>query len=223
MSPVAEYIKNVGKSVAYAAYDYTTSTMPATSEFVETNNELFSDVYHSVLDLRRTMNKAAETIQNTPLYRHGTKAFHNAMEDIKSGNLYNAEREDSVMGEAFNMDDDFSMDNFDSGDSSSSEPSMTIGEKSIMAATQESANQISHTTASAIEASTKYSVDSARQNATMLYAQSIKTNATLEGGFKAVTAGLDAMYKFNTEVVQTMANNSKVYFETTTKIMQENN
>ena len=223
MSPVAEYIKNVGKSVAYAAYDYTTNTMPATSEFMETNDELFSDVYHSVTNLRSTMNKALEAIQNTPLYRHGSTAFHNAMEDIKSGNLYNAEREDSIMGEAFNMDDDFNMDSLDSGDSSSGESSITVGEKSIMAATQESANQISHTTASAIEASTNYSVNSARQNATMLYAQSVKTNATLEGGFKAITTGLETMYKFNTEVVQTMANNSKVYFETTTKIMQENN
>ena len=140
MSPVAEYIKNVGKSVAYAAYNYTTDTMPATSEFMETNDELFSDVYHSVTNLRSTMNKALEAIQNTPLYRHGSTAFHNAMEDIKSGNLYNAEREDSIMGEAFNMDDDFNMDSLDSGDSSSGESSITVGEKSIMAATQESAN-----------------------------------------------------------------------------------
>ena len=62
MSPVAEYIKNVGKSVAYAAYNYTTDTMPATSEFMETNDELFSDVYHSVTNLRNTMNKALEAI-----------------------------------------------------------------------------------------------------------------------------------------------------------------
>ena len=223
MSPVAEYIKNVGKSVAYAAYDYATDVMPATSEFIENNNELFSDVYHSVVDLRRTMDKGMEAVQNTPIYRQGSKAFHNAIEDIKSGKLYNSEREDSVMSEAYNFDDDFNLDNLDSGDSSSDESSMTVGEKSIMTATHESANQISHATASAIEAATNYSVDAAKQNATMLYTQSVKTNATLEGGFKAVTAGLDAMYKFNTEVVQTMAKNSKTYFETTTKIMQENN
>ena len=223
MSPVAEYIKNVGKSVAYAAYDYTTDTMPATSEFIETNNELFSDVYHSVIDLRHTMDKGMEAVQNTPLYRQGSKAFHNAIEDIKTGKLYNSEREDSVMSESFNMDDDFNMDNLDSGSSSSEGSSMTMGEKSIMSATQESANKISHTTAAVIEASTNYSVEAAKQNATMLYAQSVKTNSTLEGGFKAVTAGMEALYKFDTEVVQTMANNSKIYFETTTKIMQENN
>ena len=223
MSPVAEYIKNVGKSVAYAAYDYTTDTMPATSEFIETNNELFSDVYHSVIDLRHAMDKGMEAVQNTPLYRQGSKAFHNAIEDIKTGKLYNSEREDSVMSESFNMDDDFNMDNLDSGSSSSEGSSMTMGEKSIMSATQESANKISHTTVSAIEASTNYSVEAAKQNATMLYAQSVKTNSTLAGGFKAVTAGMEALYKFDTEVVQTMANNSKIYFETTTKIMQENN
>ena len=223
MSPVAEYIKNVGKSVAYAAYDYTTDTMPATSEFIETNNELFSDVYHSVIDLRHTMDKGMEAVQNTPAFRQGSKAFHNAIEDIKTGKLYNSEREDSVMSESFNMDDDFNMDNLDSGSSSSEESSMTMGEKSIMSATQESANKIAHTTASVIEASTNYSVEAAKQNATMLYAQSVKTNSTLEGGFKAVTTGMEALYKFDTEVVQTMANNSKIYFETTTKIMQENN
>ena len=221
MSPVAEYIKNVGKSVVYSTIDYTKQNAPATSEFLESNEELFKDVYHSIRDFKGTLKRATDAVKDTPIYKESGNAFRNAMADIKSGKLYNREREDEVFDAAFNLDDNFDIE----GDEGIEQPSdsLSTGEKSIMQATHEAAAMQSHATASAIEASTRYMVETSRANANMLYVQNSRMTHTMEKGFGGITAGLNALYTFNTEVVQTLAENSKVYFETTTNIMKENN
>ena len=48
-------------------------------------------------------------------------------------------------------------------------------------------------------------------------------NQTLSAGFSGLNAGMDALNKFNTEVVQTLAQNATTYFQKTTDLMQENN
>lgn len=222
MSPVAEYLKNIGKSVVYSTIDYTKENAPATSEFLESNEELFKDVYHSIRDFRGTLKRATDAVKDTPIYKESGNAFRNAIADIKSGKLYNKEREDEAFDAAFNLDDNFDMDG-DSGLESSGESSLSMGEKSIMQATHEAAAMQSHATTSAIEASTRYQVETSRANANMLYVQNARMTNSIEKGFTGVTAGLNALYQFNTEVVQTLAENSKVYFETTTNIMKENN
>ena len=222
MSPVAEYIKNIGKSVVYSTIDYTKENAPATSEFLESNEELFKDVYHSIRDFRGTLKRATDAVKDTPIYKESGTAFRNAIADIKSGKLYNKEREDEAFDAAFNLDDNFDMDG-DSGLESSGESSLSMGEKSIMQATHEAATMQSHATTSAIEASTRYQVETSRANANMLYVQNARMTNSIEKGFTGVTAGLNALYQFNTEVVQTLAENSKVYFETSTNIMKENN
>lgn len=223
MSPVAEYIKNIGKSVVYSTIDYTKENAPATSEFLESNEELFKDVYHSIRDFRGTLKRATDAVKDTPIYKESGNAFRNAIADIKSGKLYNKEREDEAFDAAFNLDDNFDMDGDSGLESSNAESSLSMGEKSIMQATHEAAAMQSHATTSAIEASTRYQVETSRANANMLYVQNARMTNSIEKGFTGVTAGLNALYQFNTEVVQTLAENSKVYFETTTNIMKENN
>ena len=222
MSPVAEYIKNIGKSVVYSTIDYTKENAPATSEFLESNEELFKDVYHSIRDFRGTLRRATDAVKDTPIYKESGNAFRNAIADIKSGKLYNKEREDEAFDAAFDLDSTFDMDG-DDGLESSGESSLSMGEKSIMQATHEAATMQSHATTSAIEASTRYQVETSRANANMLYVQNARMTNSIEKGFSGVTAGLNALYQFNTEVVQTLAENSKVYFETTTNIMKESN
>ena len=43
MTPVVEYIKNVGKSFVYTTVEELGMNMPATKEFMESNEELFKD------------------------------------------------------------------------------------------------------------------------------------------------------------------------------------
>ncbi len=220
MSPVAKYIKNIGKSVVYASIDYTQETMPATKEFVETNDELFKDTYHAITNIKQTAKKAAQMVKSTTLFTEGENAFKNSISDIKSGKLYNKEREDSSIDESYNLDDDFSMDNLDS---TSASETISAGEKSIIAATSEAANQQTHATVSAMSASAKYIVNASNANANLMRVQNIQMNSTLERGFTGLNKGMENLYKFNTEVVKTLADNSKIYFEESTKTQKENN
>ena len=84
---VKEYIKNLAKSVVYAAVDTTKMQAPAFKDFLETNEELFSDVYHGIRDITGTIDKAQKIVMESQIYKTGDLALHNAWEDIKTGKI----------------------------------------------------------------------------------------------------------------------------------------
>ena len=65
---VTEYVKNLGKSVAFSTVDYFKDTMPETSDFLETNQELFKEITVAVKDYRRTLVAAERTIKKSKIW-----------------------------------------------------------------------------------------------------------------------------------------------------------
>ena len=223
MTPVTEYVKNLGKSFKYATFKYLEREAPAITEFTNTNEELFRDVFHSIRDLKGTYRKATRAIQSTNIYQEGNTAFENALSDLKSGKFYNKEREDRAMNDSFGFEDgdmDMSMDNFDQEGSASS---MSAGERAIGSAVTSSSARSAARVAGTVEASARYMVENAKANTNMLYQQMTNTNNIMNSGFKGMMSGLDTLNQFNNTVMQTLAENSIEFFQRTTNIMQENN
>ena len=223
MTPVTEYVKNLGKSFKYATFKYLEREAPAITEFTNTNEELFRDVFHSIRDLKGTYRKATRAIQSTNIYQAGNTAFENALSDLKSGKFYNKEREDRAMNDSFGFEDgdmDMSMDNFDQEGSAQS---MSAGERAIGSAVTSSSARSAARVAGTVEASARYMVENAKANTNMLYQQMTNTNNIMNSGFKGMMSGLDTLNQFNNTVMQTLAENSIEFFQRTTNIMQENN
>ena len=119
---LTEYAKNLIKSTKYAAIDVVKETMPNTTEFMETNNDLFKDISATIRNRRVIFNKVSTQFKQSKIYDTIDEAKHNIIEDIKSGKLYNKDpiRERRINKKA-GMDDllggfdDFDFD-FDSDD-----------------------------------------------------------------------------------------------------------
>ena len=218
MTPVVEYIKNVGKSVVYTTTKQLEMDMPATKEFMESNEELFKDTYHSLTNLRRTKNRIVNAIKKSTIYDLVDYSFDNIVDSFKTGKFNDPYRESKAMSEAFDDfesgDNDMSMSNFGDSDSSIDENT-----KAVLNSSASNASSISTATFE----SAKYIAGVSKANTALLFNQTVQMNQTLSAGFSGLNAGIDSINKFNTEIIQNLADNATKYFQTTTDILKENN
>ena len=66
--------------------------MPNTSEFVQTNAEIFKSVYNDIRHFKITLNRTATAIQNSKVYEAADVGIHAVIEDLKNGTFYNKKR-----------------------------------------------------------------------------------------------------------------------------------
>ena len=98
---VTQYVKNVGRSVAFASIAAVKTQMPGIVDFADANDQIFKDIYGSAKDYKSTVRKMNTNVRNSNLYQAAELGVKNLVDDIKTGNLYNDrtnESIDSIMG-----------------------------------------------------------------------------------------------------------------------------
>ena len=90
------YGKNVIKSLGKAGLSATKDLMPNLSNSIKENKDFIADKYREVKDRPRNSD-----IQSTFLYRTTKSLVQNALEDLKTGNLNNTNREKKAETDAF--------------------------------------------------------------------------------------------------------------------------
>ena len=227
---VKEYIKNLAKSVGYAAVDTTKMQAPAFKDFLETNEELFSDVYHGIRDITGTIEKAQKIVMDSQIYKTGDLALHNAWQDIKTGKIYNKEREnaaeDAAVDNMMGSDLDFGGTEFneETGEyepKKSKKEDIPAGDKAVVAAVDSSMKASTIATGTAIANTGKYIATTNKAIANMQLAAQGKMLNLMSSGFGSVTTGFQALHSTVSEGLKVQTDNQKTYFETTTKLLQE--
>ena len=113
------WLKNTLKSMGVASTEMIKDIMPATGETLHSAGELTNDAIKTVRSTRVGAKTLADSISKSSAVKMSQDFFKNALEDIKSGNLYNTERErpldgfddsDMDMETLFGDMDDFSFD-----------------------------------------------------------------------------------------------------------------
>lgn len=229
---VKEYIKNLAKSVGYAAVDTTKMQAPAFKDFLETNEELFSDVYHGIRDITGTIEKAQKIVMDSQIYKTGDLALHNAWEDIKTGKIYNKEREnaaeDAAVDNMMGSDLDFGGTEFneETGEyepKKSKKEDIPAGDKAVVAAVDSSMKASTIATGTAIANTGKYIANTNKAIANMQLAAQGKMLNLMSSGFGSITTGFQSLHSTMSEGLKVQTDNQKTYFETTTKLLQEQN
>ncbi len=126
-----KWFNNVAKSLGYATSDLVTELVPASSEFVKSNYEATTEMINDMRQNRASGKRLSTQLGNLEQVKIGQTALRNVLDDIKSGNIYNKEREQSYFdsdiddagsdmfgndfgdgdfsfGDEFDSDDDFS-------------------------------------------------------------------------------------------------------------------
>ena len=94
----SRWLQNTLKSMGVAGTEMIKDLMPATGETISSATQVASDAINSVKSARTGAESLAKDIKNSSAIKMGQDFFKNALEDIKTGNIYNTEREGSFGG-----------------------------------------------------------------------------------------------------------------------------
>ena len=209
---VANYIKNVGKSVKLVAVDYVKEISPNTSEFLETNEDLFKEIYSATRNYKETIKAANTSIKNSKVYEAASVLKSSLLEDLKTGNWYNKEREDAMGAKALDMDMDFEDFEFDS-----SAFSFDDDDDSDAAKTSRAFDM-------AMEASTKAQAgitvraadmlgETVKASTSALFAQQERLMTQMTSGLGSVYNAIENVKNFMDQPLMTSLQNTKVFQE----------
>lgn len=221
---ITNYLKNLGKSVKYAAIEGFKTNYDTTYKSFDQASTATKETVNAIVNYRQTFRKAQEYLMKTSTYEASNLALKSAKEDLKSGKLWNQDRADKVM---FGGDDDDFDWNFDEdsigGDSGDSGLDITDGDravaKTVHEASKANADQISGTILSAA----KYNADVTKQTASFMFAQQERLFGNLNNSIMGLGTTMGNMQNFMTTNMQTHIENSTKYFEESTKYQRENN
>ena len=88
----SKWLTNTLKSMGVAGTEVIKDLMPATSETISSGSRLVGDVARDIKTNISGNKKVTSALSSNPVIKMGQDFFKNAVEDIKSGNLYNTER-----------------------------------------------------------------------------------------------------------------------------------
>ena len=221
---VANYVKNAGKSLAFAAIDSVSENIEGIKDFADANADVFKEVYAGARNYRQTMKKAHTAITQSKTFVAVKTGLKNMKDDLKSGQLYhNRDYSDEIMG-MDDMESDFSF-SISSGDDEGSEstgPSETVASARMLSnsfdqAIGAAADAQCRTIVSGVEVVTR----SHEASTKALIASQERSSAMISSSIGAVYGEVSNITKFLNTAMVTHMNNSSKFYEEQIKASQE--
>ena len=223
MNKVANYIANLGKSVAYSAIDEFKATNPTISSFIDTNKDIVRATTSYIKNIRTSMRSTGKAISASKIYKAAEEGKRALFEDLKTGKFYNKERQDEfdmkAMGD-MGVSDDFDDSSFDFDEKSFDFEDNTESASTATVRIEKSLRQSAEATTMAIARTGEFISDGNRASATLLSSQITKLGADLNTELSSINSGINNILSFATSTVQTHAQNSKTFYESTSKELQ---
>lgn len=213
---VTQYVKNVGRSVAFASIAAVKTQMPGIVDFADANDQIFKDIYGSAKDYKSTVRKMNTSVRNSNLYQAAELGVKNLVDDIKTGNLYNDrtnESIDSIMG--FDESDMKFTYSVTDRDEQSSDRQLLGGLNAVM-------HSATVGTSTAVAKGTDMVIKSNKASAVFISSQIERSTATLHSGIGAVYDSVNRIGAFMSGPMTAHLENSRKYYDASLRIMQEN-
>ena len=241
MKPVTNYLKNVTKSVTYAAMDIAKEDlMPNVGDFIDSNKEFIAATYATLKNPAVAIRKSVDAVQKSKVYQALDYGARNLFEDLRTGNFYNKERNDRDAGKLagldaddyndlseFGIDDDWESllnGNGTSGKKKSSVKSEVTTGDTLVADTIESTTAASTSAIiNGMISTSEMQTKNARANTSMLYMQNQRLLGGLHKDLSAVNATLASMHKVTSQAYESIDKNTASFFSEELKLSTERN
>ena len=226
MASAAKYLSNVAKSVKYASIDVLKSYNPVITDMIETNEDVSKAVYTGIKNYRSLYSKTKDTIRKSELGELAGELKHNIIADLKSGKFYNKEREDKAMNDAV-MGADLG---FDDADFGFGDDDLGFGDDSDIgfdenASIADTLDNVSERASNAINnvslRTAEYQVEANRQSTNAMIRHLSVLNGQIHGDLAGINSNLGGIMTFQNEAMRTHMENSKTFYETQQKQMDE--
>lgn len=226
------YMRNVGRSFGYSFNKSIREANPVISAMFNQAKEQTTNLYHGIKDFSSNIknfdsnsNSIVKDVKDTVDY-----GFKNLIADLKSGNWYNTEREESVAGAMlgfdddmmnFDVDDDFNFDDFNFDDDET-EKEVSANAKVQAKATKktvEAMDAVGSKTSAAIGAATinsaNYIAKVSRANTNALFKLNTQGFSTVSTGIAAVNTNISTLVELGKPLTEHMQNSSLFFTKST--------
>lgn len=236
LGKVSSYLKNVGKSIGYASVEALKSDngyLHNTADLIDTNKELFKDIYGSVKNYKDTIRGIDRSIRNNKTFQTINEIKNSAIEDLKTGQFYNPERDNRMsiesMGDEFAdlLKDDWGMSDMDfTSDDATIDQDTFLAQKQAQSFAASNASN-AKAIANAIGMGSDYTGEVIKATSKASMAQSSQLQMALS---KQLNQSINIMHHdvsrisdfLNKPMVAHLQNSTKFY-ENTTKLLTEQN
>lgn len=236
MANAIKWITNVGKSVSYSLIDELKASNPTLSSFKDDNGDTIKSIYNTIkmTDIKGIANNLSEN----KYFKLGQETLQNLKEDLKTGKLYNKEREseyddrmmDTFMGDSFSDmdfgfdDDDGDIGDFDFGDD---DDDVVKAISSTSKKSNEIADLVGEKTSKAISstiiATSEYVVEGQRRSTKALFDQNNALFGRLHADMGTINSNLSKFIEFNQESTITHYNQSATFYQNMESKIDETN
>lgn len=215
---VTQYVKNVGKSLAFASIDAIKDNTSGIKEFTDINEDIFKEVYSSVRNYREVLKSADSSIRKSNAYTAIEAGIKNMIEDVKTGNFYN-DRTGDIAETALGIDDfDFGDDEDYSFDDDDTSPVKSLSDSVNSAIGAAAAAQ-----STMVAEGTNMIVKSNKVSTKLIMAHLDKSTASVTSSIGSVYSGISNVNSFLNGPMLTHLENSKRYYEESLKSITEMN
>ena len=235
MKAANNYLKNVMKSVAYAAADVSGDYMSNIKEFSSTNKEFTTATYAALRNPSQYIRRSVATIQESKVYKALDYGARNLVEDLRTGNFYNKAREEQdLLGfSGLNVDDwddlsDFGIDdnwesNLNSSKKNNIKDEITTGDVKIAESIEGSNAALASATVNAVISTSENEIKAGRANMGMLYMQNEKLFGGLHKDITVLGNTMQQMYNLQSASLQNIDKNLSDFFTQESKLNTERN
>ena len=218
LKSVERWQKNFKNSIKYSMKEDFEQTAPAIKEYYEYGSKVIPDAMKTI---NQIMDQGLiNYVKKSSVFKDVDNVYQSAISDLKSGKFYDPERTEEAMARSMGMDFDMDMDeDFDdmNMDSDMSDNDLdSAGSATI-------STEINNGVGAAVATGSSYVADTIKAASTTATVQNLETDRILRKGFSDLTASAKTLADFNTSVVKQHIDNSTKYFDSTTKLLTEQN
>ena len=202
MINITQYVKNVTKSAGYILFDTVKDLNPSLSEFYESNNQVIKDVVSQAKNIRKIIRDGKDAGADNEYTLIARDTVHNFLDDLKTGNFYNRDRqekydESAMKAMGFSVDDWDMSSPVDENHGEGSPTPNEIADQNMLTADKMDAigQKISQATGRASIGAADYIVKSSRATFDKLFAQNEKLFAGLNNNIAGLNNNLSVVGK----------------------------
>lgn len=225
---ILAYTRRLGKSLKFAAVEVLKDQAPITTKMIENNRDYAKNSFKEIVGSRQATGLKMKNLREQFIFKPVNDTFRNLKREITSGNFYHenetvAKAEQKMMMDM--MSDMFGdlMEDFE--DSDENNPGSKISRGDTVVASMISGQLRANTSSLSrvIAETTDVQLKNQKAISHAQFAQGERQIGIMNNGFSMLGQGMNSLIEFNNKVMLTYTQNATKYFETMSKLTNENN
>ena len=225
---ILAYTRRLGKSLKFAAVEVLKDQAPITTKMIENNRDYAKNSFKEIVGSRQATGLKMKNLREQFIFKPVNDTFRNLKREITSGNFYHenetvAKAEQKMMMDM--MSDMFGdmMEDFEDTDENNPGSKISRGDAVVASMISGQLRANTSSLSRVIAETTDVQLKNQKAISHAQFAQGERQIGIMNNGFSMLGQGMNSLIEFNNKVMLTYTQNATKYFETMSRLTNENN